>query len=182
MRANPHPEKDPSELTYAGDNFVRGSGEVKAVGALQLFAFAKNEDGEEVHLNAAPSQAELQYQAEQKRRMEAANRHRASVLDKYGGTKHLKVPAKELLLAQSENYVEYSEDGKVIKGHEPAIPKSKYAEDVYENNHAAVWGSYWKDGKWGYACCCLTVRNSYCTGSAGQAIANSSAKRKRIQA
>ncbi len=31
--------------------------------------------------------------------------------------------------------------------------RSRYEEDVLINNHSAVWGSYWKDGNWGYACC-----------------------------
>jgi hypothetical protein len=34
---------------------------------------------------------------------------------------------------------------------------------------AAVWGSWWHDGTWGYACCHQTVKNSYCTGAAGKA-------------
>jgi len=32
-----------------------------------------------------------------------------------------------------------------------------------------VWGSYWQEGSWGYACCHSFVRNSYCTGEAGKA-------------
>lgn len=31
--------------------------------------------------------------------------------------------------------------------------RSKYEEDVLINNHTSVWGSYWKDGQWGYKCC-----------------------------
>lgn len=48
-----------------------------------------------------------------------------------------------------------------------ALPKSKYEEDVFINNHTTVWGSWWRDHQWGYKCCHQTVRNSYCTGSAG---------------
>ena len=33
--------------------------------------------------------------------------------------------------------------------------------------HAQVWGSFWHNGQWGYACCCQHVRNSYCTGATG---------------
>ena len=50
---------------------------------------------------------------------------------------------------------------------EASIPKSKYEEDVYINNHTSVWGSWWKDHQWGYKCCKQTIRNSYCTGVAG---------------
>ena len=42
--------------------------------------------------------------------------------------------------------------------------KSRYAEDVYPNNHQSVWGSYWAEGKWGYKCCHAFLKNSYCTG------------------
>jgi pre-mRNA-processing factor SLU7 len=50
---------------------------------------------------------------------------------------------------------------------EKAVPKSKYEEDVFINNHTTVWGSWWHDNKWGYKCCKQTLRNSYCTGLAG---------------
>lgn len=48
---------------------------------------------------------------------------------------------------------------------------ARYEEDVFHNNHTAVWGSWWCDGVWGYACCHSTVKNSYCTGKAGEAAA-----------
>ena len=90
------------------------------------------------------------------------------VISKYGGEEHFEAPPKELLLAQSESYVEYSESGEVIKGQEAAIPMTKYVEDAREGNHTSVWGSYYHKGKWGYACCHGTMRNAYCTGSAGK--------------
>lgn len=34
-----------------------------------------------------------------------------------------------------------------------------------------IWGSYWKEGKWGYRCCHSFVKYSYCTGEAGKEIA-----------
>ena len=34
-----------------------------------------------------------------------------------------------------EDYVEYSKHGNVIKGQERAKVKSKYQEDIYNNNH-----------------------------------------------
>jgi len=39
---------------------------------------------------------------------------------------------------------------------------------VLINNHTSVWGSWWSDGTWGYACCHSAVKNSYCTGKAGE--------------
>jgi hypothetical protein len=46
---------------------------------------------------------------------------------------------------------------------------------VLNNNHTAVWGSWWHDGAWGYACCRSCVKASYCTGSAGEKAAAESA-------
>ncbi|CAF4620854.1 unnamed protein product, partial [Rotaria socialis] len=31
--------------------------------------------------------------------------------------------------------------------------------------HTSVWGSYWRNHRWGYACCHALLRQSYCTGT-----------------
>ncbi|KAL1213158.1 Pre-mRNA-splicing factor SLU7-A [Cardamine amara subsp. amara] len=72
----------------------------------------------------------------------------------------------ELLLGQSETQVEYDRAGTIIKGQEVILPKRKH-EDVHVNNHTSVWGLWWKDHQWAYKCCQQTIRNTYCTGSAG---------------
>ena len=47
---------------------------------------------------------------------------------------------------------------------EEEIPKSeRYEEDVFVNGHTSVWGSYYQDGKWGYACCHQFEKDSICT-------------------
>ena len=53
--------------------------------------------------------------------------------------------------------------GRVVKGVEVKA-RSRYDEDMLFNNHTKVWGSWWKEGRWGYACCHNTLKNSYCTG------------------
>ena len=104
--------------------------------------------------------------------MERANKveknKKNNILAKYGGEEHSMKPPRELLLGANENYVEYSADGSVIKGQVEAIPKSKYEEDVYLNNHTSIWGSYYDqvEMKWGYECCWQCVKNSYCVGDA----------------
>jgi pre-mRNA-processing factor SLU7 len=45
---------------------------------------------------------------------------------------------------------------------------SIYAEDVFPLNHTSVWGSFWRDGRWGFACCRSFVRGSYCVGESGR--------------
>jgi len=169
MRENPHPDKDPSEVPYAGDNWVRKSGEAREVAQLQSFVFEANDRGnEDVHMEANPSAAQMMFEEHRKRKEALKENRKQSILSKYGGQEHLNVLPQELLLAQSEAYVEYSEDGKIIKGQEKAIPQSKYSEDQLENKHTEIWGSFYKDGKWGYACCHQLTRNAYCTGQAGK--------------
>jgi hypothetical protein len=72
---------------------------------------------------------------------------------------------RELIFSQTEDYVEYSRHGKVLKGEEQTTIRSRYEEDVFNNNHTAVWGSWWQGGRWGYKCCHSTMKNSYCTGT-----------------
>lgn len=74
------------------------------------------------------------------------------------------------LLSLGRRYIEYDRSGRVVKGVEVKA-KSRYEEDVLINNHTSVWGSWWSDGTWGYACCHSCVKNSYCTGKAGEAAA-----------
>lgn len=68
----------------------------------------------------------------------------------------------------------------VCRRGEESKAHSRYEEDVLLGNHTAVWGSWWADGAWGYACCKQTVKNSYCTGAAGEAAAVDSVR--QIQA
>ncbi|KAJ1978373.1 mRNA splicing protein [Dimargaris cristalligena] len=165
MRDNPYKGQDPNNVAYAGDNFVRYTGEANRVAEMQLFAHAASERGNsDVHLQANPTQGELLHREFKGKQQTLLTDSKADILAKYGGEEHLKAPPKELLMAQTENYVEYSRSGKVIRGQERAIPRSKYEEDVFPGNHASVWGSYWVDGKWGYQCCHATMRNAYCTG------------------
>ena len=51
-----------------------------------------------------------------------------------------------------------------------SIAKSKYEEDVHHGNHTSVFGSFWKNGQWGYACCHSFEKNSYCVGEKGKHI------------
>ena len=53
---------------------------------------------------------------------------------------------------------------KQTPGQEKAATKSKYDEEVRINNHTTCWGSFWKDGLWGYKCCRSTIKMSYCVG------------------
>ena len=86
----------------------------------------------DVHLQANPTQAELLNKEFANKKNTLSTVQKESILHKYGGEEYLNAPPKELLLAQTENYVEYSQSGRVIKGQEKAKVKSVYEEDVYE--------------------------------------------------
>ncbi|KAM4675327.1 pre-mRNA-splicing factor SLU7 isoform 1-T3 [Discoglossus pictus] len=174
MRDNPYSDagRNPEEVSYAGDNFVRYTGDTISMAQTQLFAWEAYEKGSDVHLQADPTKLEVLCKSFKVKKEDFKDDQKKSILERYGGEEHLDAPPVELLLAQTEDYVEYSRHGTVIKGQEKAIVRSKYEEDVLINNHTCIWGSYWKDGRWGYKCCHSFVKLSYCTGEAGKSVGN----------
>ena len=146
-------------------------------------------------MNANPTQGEKLHEEFKQKREELKDSSKISILAKYGGEEYLQAAPKELRQGQTEDYVEYSRSGQVLKGRERAKAKSKYLEDgtclsfspcmyqttftVYINNHTAVWGSWYDtvSGSWGYACCHSTVHVSYCSGQAGIDAARTSSAR-----
>jgi len=172
MRDNPYKDmgKGPEMVDYAGENFVRFSGDTSKHAVAQMFAWEAQKAGVDVHLLAEPTKAEkLKFEYVGKKE-EIKSSVADSILERYGGREHLEAPPKALLLAQTEHYVEYSRSGKIIKGAEKPIVCSRYEEDIYANNHTQVWGSFWKEGQWGYQCCFSLIQNSYCTGETGKTI------------
>ncbi|EGT55452.1 hypothetical protein CAEBREN_29902 [Caenorhabditis brenneri] len=170
MRENPFAGVAGKELEaarFSGDNFVRYSGEVTAANEAQVFAWQATRGGVYAHSIAEPTKLEALKKEYEKGKSTLKNETQKELLDKYGGVEHMERPADELLLAQTESYVEYNRKGKVIKGKERATISSRFKEDVYPQNHTSVFGSFWREGNWGYKCCHQFVRNSYCTGKQG---------------
>ncbi|CAG7721421.1 unnamed protein product [Allacma fusca] len=184
MRDNPYKGtvRNPEEVDYAGENFVRFSGDTNKHATAQLFAWEAHERGVDVHLLAEPTKLEVLQREFDKHKEDFKGSLTKNIIDKYGGDVHLKAPPKTLLLAQTEDYVEYSRQGKIIKGNEKPIIRSKYEEDVYPNNHSSVYGSYWRDGQWGYQCCHSLIRLSYCTGQAGRSVNDETSIEEAIRA
>lgn len=108
---------------------MRHSGNVTDVQKLQLFAWQSESRGNDVHINANPTQGELLHREHLKAKEKNQEKIKMSVLDRYGGAEYLEKVPKELLGGQTENYVEYSRTGQVVKGLEKAKAKSKYDED-----------------------------------------------------
>lgn len=162
MRENPNPRKNPEDVEFAGENFVRYTGDTHKHAQAQLFAWDAHSKGVDVHTFAEPTKLELLQKEYDSKKEEIKSSVKDSVLDKYGGEEYLQAPPKQLLLAQTENYVEYSRDGRIIKGVEKQIIRSRYEEDIYPGNHSSVWGSYWNAGHWGFKCCHSFFINSWC--------------------
>jgi pre-mRNA-processing factor SLU7 len=129
MREAPLKDTDPSDASFAGDNFARYSGDAPNMARAQMFAWQAANRGNEVHLQANPTQLALLHKQFEEQKEKVRDTNKEGILAKYGGEEHLQRPPTELLLAQSENYVEYSRTGKVVKGQERAVARSKYEED-----------------------------------------------------
>lgn len=166
---------DRAAAMVAEEDFIRSSGDAAEFERLQRAAWESQERGDKnkLHLQANPTEAEALRRRLEKEAAEAAEKKRRELLAKYGGAEHLeKVPEVE----EEECYVEYTESGEV-KGEKKS--KSKYVEDKYIGNHTSVWGSWWDNFQWGYACCHSTIKGSYCSGQEGITAADM-AKKMRL--
>lgn len=163
-------DNNAASALLADENFMRSSGDAAEFEKAQRYAWETQEKGipgggKKLHLQANPTEGEIlrKKQTEEAEKKKEANRK--ALLDKYGGSEHLK-PAP-FRAAENERYIEYDESGGV-KGEMKRIASSKYKEDVLINNHTTVWGSWWSNFEWGYACCHSLTKNSYCTGEEGK--------------
>lgn len=170
MRADPLPHVPATEKVYQGDNAWKNSADTKGLAGIQSFAWDAYNQGKDVHLQTNPTEVELMRKQYKDKKKKLEELKKQKLLDKYGGEEHLQAPPKELLYGQTEGYVEYSKDGRVIKGEEDTIPSSRHEEDVFPSNHSSVFGSWFDTStmKWGYRCCHQTVMNTYCTGESGK--------------
>ncbi len=174
MRLDPLPNVPIEDKPFAGDNFVRSGGEMERFNQMRQYAWQSQERGGDMDEVGAPSLAVKKFEEfQQQKKLAETNKTRA-IMEQYGGQEHLvNAPPKELLMAQSEVYRVYAPDGSLLKGPQAAVPRSRFEEDVLIGNHKAVWGSYWAEFKWGFACCHQFVKNSVCTGEAGKRLASS---------
>lgn len=181
------------DTSVADENFIRPStDDSSAFNQAQKYAWetqegASNNTGsiaKKLHLQANPTEGEILHKKQTAEAEAKKTATRQALLDKYGGGEHLLSslssstqqddkthPRSIPKVISSERYVEYDESGRVKpRPGEGLRPKarSKYAEDIITNNHTSVWGSWWRNFTWGYACCHSTVKNSYCTGDAGR--------------
>ena len=161
-------EADQAAAVVAEEDFVRSSGDAAEFQQAQRYAWEASERGVKQHLQANPTSGEVMRKKEMAESDAKRKEQRNALLAKYGGEEHLQpTPLRDTMVLENEKFVEYDEMG-AIKGAPKKAAKSKYAEDIHLNNHISVWGSWWHNFEWGYACCFSTVKNSYCTGDDGK--------------
>jgi pre-mRNA-processing factor SLU7 len=100
MRSNPNPEKDPNEVDFAGDNFIRYTGEAKSLASQQLYEFEAYERGQQVHMLAMPTQAENLHKTFEEKKNSLASKQKEDLMEKYGGRVILpppRIPTLQLL-------------------------------------------------------------------------------------
>ncbi|KAJ9250647.1 hypothetical protein DTO195F2_8079 [Paecilomyces variotii] len=163
-------QADQASALVAEENFVRASGDAAEFEKAQRYAWESQERGgkDKIHLQANPTSGEVLRKKHEQESEAKRQAKRKALLEKYGGEEYLQPsPLKDAAVVENERFVEYDETG-AIKGAPKKVAKSKYAEDILINNHTSVWGSWWHNFEWGYACCHSTVKNSYCTGEEGK--------------
>jgi pre-mRNA-processing factor SLU7 len=161
---------DKAAQLYAEEGFLRASGDAAEFERATKYAWEKQEKTGDTsqHLQANPTAGEYYRKKEQEEAEKKKAERLKALQEKYGGGEHtMPVGLKDIAVTESEAFVEYDEAG-LIKGAPRAVARSKYAEDVFVNNHTSVWGSWWSNFKWGYACCHSFIKNSYCTGEEGK--------------
>jgi pre-mRNA-processing factor SLU7 len=89
-------------MKFAGDNFLRYSGDAAGIQKLQLFAWQSAARGNTVHMNANPTQGELLHKEYKSKKEILKDTSKTSILSKYGGEEHLERLPKELLTGQTE--------------------------------------------------------------------------------
>ncbi|KAJ5025375.1 ANTH-domain-containing protein [Bipolaris maydis] len=161
---------DSAAQLVAEEGFMKASGDAAEFERAQRYAWETQERGDKnkIHLQANPTSGEVMRKKQLKEAEEAAAAKKKALAEKYGTQeKFTGDTLRKAAVTENERYVEYDERGG-IKGAPKVKAKSKYPEDVLLNNHTSVWGSWWSNFQWGFACCHSTVKNSYCTGEAGK--------------
>ncbi|KAL1896382.1 mRNA splicing protein [Sporothrix stenoceras] len=194
---------DDSARLFAEENFAKASGDAEAFEKAERYAWEVHDKTGDasLHMQANPTAAAHRRKMDEEEARKKQKEMDDLMREKYGVAPSDDVPGlddkdsgsapmtvvgkkKAALLAtavtSSEHFIEYDESSHVKDKYQAKrADRSKYAEDVFPLNHTSVWGSWWNNFQWGYACCHSFVRNSYCTGADGKA-AWERAERQRL--
>lgn len=82
---------------------------------LNIHAREAFEKGQDIHVQAAPSQAELLYKNYKDSTEKLKSQMKETIMEKYGNAACEEELPRELLLGQSERQIEYNRAGRIIK-------------------------------------------------------------------
>ncbi|EAS01139.2 Pre-mRNA-splicing factor SLU7 (macronuclear) [Tetrahymena thermophila SB210] len=164
MRENPTPNDPNSD--FKGENALRMTGGAVEFIKQEYFAWqAAEKQGLDLSSIANPTLTEKVYREMKNKESTLRDKNMQKVFVQYGGEEHFEGDM-DLILGQTEKYAEYAPDGTQLDIYNHK--RSKYAEDIYINNHTSVWGSWFNDYLgWGYACCHSNTKSSTCQGEKG---------------
>ena len=113
MRENPNNDADLEKITYAGDNFVRMTGDATKVTDIQVFAWQAYERGDDISLQANPSELEKLYKEHIVKREKEKRKLDETLLNRYGSQDD--VQDDDHIIEESEVQIELSKDSKSLK-------------------------------------------------------------------
>jgi pre-mRNA-processing factor SLU7 len=90
-------------MRFAGDNFLRYSGDTTNMQKLQQFAWQSAQRGSSVNMTSNPTAGELLHREFQEKKEVIKDTTKVSILEKYGGAEHLERLPKELLMGQTDD-------------------------------------------------------------------------------
>lgn len=171
MNENPNPLLPDDKQAFKGDNYMTDTGDKMDLIEQEKFALEQAElRNSELNAVALPSLTAHVFKTVKKTHQIINSGRTGELLKKYGiNESDLHRPET---IVESEAYYEYTADGRLKRDNKDGRIKSKYAEDVYVNDHTSVWGSWWNDHLgWGYACCHSNTKMSICGGHKGKELA-----------
>eukprot|EP01031_Cornospumella_fuschlensis_P030048 gene30048-36291_t len=84
MRANPYPHLSPDEVPYAGDNFIRYTGDAVKLAQNQILCWEMQARGEQMDVLSNPSQAEFLQKVISQKKSEVKSAQAQMLKEKYG--------------------------------------------------------------------------------------------------
>jgi len=99
-----------------GDNQYRNSGQALEFKQINIHSCEAFDKGHDMHMQAAPSQAELLYKNFKVAKEKLKTQTKDTIMEKYGNAATEGEIPMELLLGQSERQIEYDRAGRIMKG------------------------------------------------------------------
>ncbi|KAG7665723.1 SLU7 [[Candida] subhashii] len=119
-------------------------------------------------LEASPTLMMLKAKQAKEEQLRRSALKRQELLNKYGSASSASKDSTDITPPihaqqyQSDQNSESISDPTLDKN---GLRKSRYVEDQIGLDHTTIYGSFYKNGKWGYSCCKQLAKNSYCTNS-----------------